>query len=62
MMEIVRMNGIELSRRYFFEQGLPLLRERNPELVGRVAAGLVAGGFLSGCGSEIGGFDDDISR
>ncbi len=56
------MNGIELSRKYFFEAGLPLLQEHYPQLVDRVAAGLVAGGFESGCGSEIGGFDDEVSR
>ena len=56
------MNGIELSKKFFFEAGLPLLQERYPGLVDRVAAGLVAGGFDSGCGSEIGGFDDELSR
>ena len=56
------MNGIELSRRYFTEAALPLLNRQYPELSRRIAAGLVAGGFDSGCGSEIGGFDDEISR
>jgi len=56
------MNGIELSRRFFMEAGLPLLRRHFPDLAERAAAGLVAGGFESGCGSEIGGFDDEISR
>lgn len=56
------MNGIELSERYFFEAALPLLKEKYPHLLNRVAAGLVAGGFDSGCGSEIGGFDDELSR
>ncbi len=56
------MNGIELSERYFYEAGLPLLREHYPQLVERVAAGLVAGGFDSGCGSEVGDFDDELSR
>lgn len=56
------MDGVELSKAYFYEAGLPLLAERFPHLVERVAAGLVAGGFDSGCGSEIGGFDDEISR
>src|SRR6516164_5959797 len=56
------MNGMELSRRFFMEAGLPLLRRHFPALAERVAAGLVAGGFESGCGSEIGGFDDEISR
>ena len=56
------MNGIELSRQYFTEAALPLLKRQYPELSRRIAAGLVAGGFDSGCGSEIGGFDDEISR
>jgi hypothetical protein len=56
------MNGIELARRFFLEAGLPRLRRHFPDLAGRVAAGLVAGGFESGCGSEVGGFDDEISR
>lgn len=56
------MNGIELSKKYFFEAGLPLLKQHYPQLVSQVAAGLVAGGFQSGCGSEIGGFDDELSR
>jgi hypothetical protein len=38
------------------------LRVGFPEVGARAAAGLVAGGFDSGCGSEIGGFDDEISR
>jgi hypothetical protein len=50
------MKGLELSERYFFDCGLPLLREHCPDLVGRVAAGLVA------TGSEVAGFDDEISR
>jgi len=41
---------------------MPLLQKRSPHLIDRIAAGLVAGGFDSGCGSEIGGFDDEISR
>ena len=56
------MNGVELSRRFFMEAGLPLLGQHFPDLAQRVAAGIVAGGFASGCGSEIGGFDDEISR
>ena len=51
------------SRAAFFEDaGRPLLRLHVPGLGERVAAGLVAGGFESGCGSEVGGFDDEISR
>jgi hypothetical protein len=56
------MNGMELSRRFFMEAGLPLLRRQFPDLADGAAAGLVAGGFESGCGSEVGGFDDAISR
>jgi len=56
------MTGIELSRRFFFEASLPILQTYFRELSNRAAAGLVAGGFDSGCGSEIAGFDDDISR
>jgi len=56
------MTGIELSKKFFFEAGLPLLKQWDTGLANRVAAGLVAGGFDSGCGSEIGGFDDEISR
>jgi hypothetical protein len=56
------MNGIELARRFFVEAGLPLLRRHFPGLAERVAAGLIAGGFESGCGSEVGGFDDAISQ
>ncbi|HEY7154164.1 MAG TPA: hypothetical protein VH575_09440, partial [Gemmataceae bacterium] len=53
---------MELSRRFLVEAGLPLLRRHFPGLAERVAAGLVAGGFESGCGSEVGGFDDEISQ
>jgi uncharacterized protein DUF4037 len=56
------MNGLELSRRYFFEAALPLVQERFPELSQRVAAGLVSAGLGHGAGSEVGGFDDEISR
>lgn len=62
MINSLEMKGLDLSRRYFLEAGLPLLQNRYPELVQRVAAGLVAGGFDSGCGSEVAGFDDAISR
>ena len=57
-----QMHGIDISKRYFFEAALPLLKEKYPYLLERIAAGLVAGGFDSGCGSEIGGFDDELSR
>ncbi len=50
------MRGVELSRRYFEQYGMPCLREQFPELLGSVAAG------VCGQGSENFGFDDEISR
>ena len=50
------MNGLEISRAYFDEYGLPMLQERFPELLAHIATGLF------GSGSECFGFDDDISR
>lgn len=50
------MKGLELSERYFFELGLPMLAEKFPGYRERIAAGLV------GEGSECFGFDDEISR
>ncbi len=50
------MKGLELSRAYFEEYGLPMLREQFPDWVGRTAAGLI------GSGSECFGFDDAISQ
>lgn len=50
------MKGLDLSERYFFDCGLPLLQRHFPHLVGSVAAGLIASG------SEVAGFDDEISR
>lgn len=50
------MKGLELARAYFEEAALPQLKERFPEYLPRIAAGLV------GEGSECFGFDDDISR
>ncbi len=50
------MNGLELSRLYFFETALPSLRERFGAACDRMAAG------LAGNGSECFGFDDEISR
>ena len=56
------MKGIELSKKYFYQIVLPSLEKDFPFLCDHIAAGLVAGGFASGCGSEVGGFDDEISR
>lgn len=49
------MKGLELSERYFNTYGLPMLRNQFPQLLDRVAAGLV------GQGSDCLGFDDEIS-
>ena len=50
------MNGLELSREYFFNVAAPELRRGFPELYPRLAAG------LAGNGSECFGYDDEISR
>ena len=50
------MDGIELSKSCFFNNFLPLLRDRMPEAEERLSAGLV------GAGSECFGYDDGISR
>ncbi|MCR5294098.1 MAG: DUF4037 domain-containing protein [Lachnospiraceae bacterium] len=49
------MKGLELSRAYFEEFGLPMLKEQFPELLPYLAAGRI------GSGSECLGFDDEIS-
>ena len=50
------MKGLDISRKYFEEYGLPMLREQFPAWADRVAAGLI------GSGSECFGFDDEVSR
>ncbi len=50
------MQGLELSRRFFFEAGLPALEAACPELLPRLAFG------LCGSGSECWGWDDECSR
>lgn len=50
------MKGIELSERYYREACAPMLVRRFPDLVHRIAAGLV------GEGSECMGFDDALSQ
>ena len=50
------MTGLELSRLYYTKVGRPMLEEKFPEYLPRLAAGLV------GEGSECFGFDDGISR
>ena len=49
------MKGLELSRRYFEEVGLPMIRRDFEPFRGRIAAG------LAGEGSEVLGFDDELS-
>lgn len=49
------MKGLELSERYYETYGKPMLEARFPELLPRIAVGLV------GQGSECFGYDDDIS-
>ncbi len=50
------MKGLEISREYYKQYGLPMLEAEFSEVIDRVAAGLV------GEGSECLGFDDEISR
>ena len=50
------MQGLELAKRYYEEVGRPMLERDFPELLPRLAAGLV------GEGSECLGFDDAISQ
>ncbi len=50
------MKGMDLSRRYFQETVLPRLEREQPDLLPRLAAGLV------GNGSDCFGYDDEISR
>ena len=50
------MKGLDISRAFYREYGEPMLRERFPELVPLLAAGLF------GSGSECYGYDDEISR
>ena len=50
------MNGIELSKKYFFEYGMPVLEEQFGELLPYLSAG------FTGSGSEHYGYDDEISR
>ena len=50
------MRGLEIARAYYEAHGAPMLRERFPQLLPHVAAGLF------GSGSECFGYDDDISR
>ena len=50
-----KLKGMDIARRYYEEYGKPMLEEKFPEYVDRVAAGLV------GEGSECLGYDDVTS-
>lgn len=50
------IKGIEISEKYYFEHGAPMIRKKFPMLQGRFAAG------LAGEGSECFGYDDEVSR
>lgn len=50
------MQGLELSRRYYEDFGIQMIKEQFPEYEGRIAVG------LAGAGSDCFGFDDEISR
>lgn len=50
------VKSLEISRRFFFEWGLPFIKKKFPDLVERIAAGLVTGG------SDTIGADDKYSR
>ena len=50
------MKGLELSEKYYEQVGLPMLREKFAEYLPRMAVGLV------GEGSEVLGYDDEISQ
>lgn len=49
------MKGLELSKEFFFEYGLPMIKNEFPDYENRIAAGLV------GHGSECFGYDDEVS-
>ena len=50
------MKGLELAKEYYKTYGEPMLREQFPELLPKLAVGLI------GSGSECFGFDDEVSR
>ena len=50
------MNGLEISERYFWDHGYPLIEQKFGLYKERIASGLI------GEGSECFGFDDEISR
>ena len=50
------MRGLELSEAFYRECGEPMLRENFPEILPKIAVG------LAGSGSEVLGFDDEVSE
>lgn len=50
------MKGLELSKKFYFEYGEPMLKENFSDVLPFLAVGLI------GSGSERFGFDDDVSR
>lgn len=50
------MRGIEISKAYYKEFGEPMLKEKFPQLMDKIAVGVF------GSGSECFGFDDELSR
>ena len=50
------MKGLEISKKFFFEYGKPMLEEKFSHLLPYIAVGLV------GSGSERYGYDDEVSR
>lgn len=50
------MKGLELSRAFYEEYGIPMIKEQFSQYEGRIACGLV------GHGSECFGFDDETSK
>ena len=50
------MKGLELAERYYRLYGEPMLKGQFPELFPKIAAGLIGGG------SEVLGFDDEVSQ
>lgn len=50
------MKGLDLSKLFYTEQVRPALAQRFPQLLPRIAAGLV------GEGSQCFGYDDDLSQ
>ncbi len=50
------MQGLDIAREFYLQQGKPMLEEQFSDVLDRIAVGLV------GEGSECLGFDDDLSR